>query len=110
MSLSDRVVQSAPFALAGGQKEAPEASVGGFPQDLVGGVRRAVGDDDDLEPVTGIVEPAKVVELVGKPNLLIVGRDDERDRRELRRVLGGRASIAPRPEVTPVAAYLHEGV
>src|SRR5215467_11002537 len=110
MSLSDRVVQSVPLTLAGGQEEAPEAGAGSLPQDLVGGICRAVGDDDDLQPITGIVELAKVVELVGKPNLLIVGRDDERNRRKLRRVLGGRARVAPRPEIVPVAVYLHEGV
>src|SRR5262249_62319293 len=95
MSLSDRVVQSVPLTLAGGQEEAPEAGAGSPPQDLVGGICRAVGDDDDLQPITGIVELAKGGELVGKQNLLIVGRGDWRNRREVRPVVGGGERFAP---------------
>ena len=48
--------------------------------------------NDDLEPIPWIVEPTKVRELVWEANLLVVGRDDERDRRELRRGLDGRTA------------------
>src|SRR5262249_28217170 len=51
-----------------------------------------------------------VGEPVPEASLLVVGGDDESDWGKLRRVLGGRATIAPRAQIVPVPAHLHERV
>src|SRR5215470_599372 len=105
-----RVVRGAGLALTGRQEDALDASIRGRSQDVVGAVRRAVGDEDYLEAVAWIVEPADVGELIPEPSLLVVGRDDEGDCWELRRVLDRRSAVSPRAQVMPIPAHLNERV
>src|SRR5262249_36352076 len=105
-SLSHRVVQGAGLALAGGQKNALDIRIRSSSQDVVGAIRRAVGDDDYLEAVAWIVEPAEVRELVLEAGLLRIGPDDEGDRRQVRRILGGRAAVPSWAQGVPVPARL----
>jgi hypothetical protein len=53
--------------------------------DLLGSIRRAIGGDEDLQPVAGIGELQGVLQLLADALFLIVGSDDQRDvRRHVR--------------------------
>ena len=62
---------------------------------LVGGVSGTVGDEEDLQAVLRVLERGQVGQLGRQVPLLVVRRDDQRDRRERARV---RVDAAPRPE------------
>src|SRR5215510_2099015 len=51
------------------------------PDDLVGTIGRAVGSDKDFEFVFGIVERQCVLKLLGQVAFLVVGGDDDGQRR-----------------------------
>src|SRR5205823_6705974 len=61
----------------------PHAAVGVVLCDLAGAVRRAVGSDEDLQPVAGIVERERVLEPLREDAFLVVGDDDQRNARDV---------------------------
>ena len=92
-----------------GEEDRLDTGVRGGAQDVVGPVGGAVGDEDHLQPVARVVEPADIGELGRQVLLLVVGGDDERHRRQLGE--GGRrwSAVAARSEVAPVPPDLHQG-
>src|SRR5207237_6913969 len=92
MVLRDRL----PVAAAEREQLRPVAALRA--DDLLGPVARAVGDDEDLEPVRRVLERERVRELLRDRALLVVRRDDERDRRRRHGTLADWAGMEPGDE------------
>jgi len=81
--LLDGAVLSHRLSIAAAQRDELHARAEGA-DDLLRPVRRAVRDDDHLEPVGRIVERERVLELGADGGFLVVRRDDEGNGREVR--------------------------
>ena len=67
------------------------------PRPLRRAVGRAIGGNQNLQPVSGVVERGEVCETRVDPRGLVVGHDDQRDGR-LPPLTGHRPGPKPRPE------------
>ena len=86
--LADGAILRGDLAAARAVEQAdPRLALGDGLDELVRAVARGVRGDDDLDPVSRVVEREEVVEPALDHRLLVVGGDDDADGRLGRRVL-----------------------
>ena len=106
----DRPVERRGLAGALGKQERFDDRVVDSVEDLVGPIRRAVRDEDDLEPVARVVELLHVGDLVLEVHLFVVGRDDQGHPRQVDVADRPAPPLTARREVAEVRARLGDGI
>jgi hypothetical protein len=106
----DALVHRGPLSGARGADDDLDRRVVHASEDLVRPVGGAVRDDHDLEAIARVVELAEIRELVREVTLLVVGRDDERHRRQLAVAERQAAALAAAAEVAKVGPGLAERI